>query len=65
MYTPDLSGLREQLLASAVKVPPIEHPEYMPSGEICIADPDGYVIRVAHWGKAEHEAWEKRIGGKT
>ena len=59
MYTPDLSGLREQLLASGVKVPPIGHPEY------CIADRDGYVIRVAHWGRAEHEAWEKRIGGKT
>jgi len=59
MYTPDLISLREQLLASGVKVPPIGHPEY------CIADRDSYVIRVAHWGKAEHEAWEKRIGGKT
>jgi hypothetical protein len=25
-YTPDLSGLREQLLASGVNVPPLGHP---------------------------------------
>lgn len=65
MYTPDLIGLREHLLASGVEAPPIRHPEYMPSGEIKIADPDGYVILVAHWGKPEHEAWEKRIGAKV
>jgi len=65
MYTPDLISLREQLLASGVKVPPIGHPEYMPSGEICISDPDGYVILAAHWGKSEQEAWEKRISAKT
>jgi glyoxalase/bleomycin resistance protein/dioxygenase superfamily protein len=65
MYTPDLIGLREQLLASGVKVPAIKYPEYMPSGEICLADPDGNIILVAHWGKSEQEAWEKRIGRKT
>ena len=65
MYTPDLAGLREHLLANGVKVPPIGYPEYMKSGEICITDPDGYVILVGHWGKPEHEAWEKRIGMKT
>jgi hypothetical protein len=65
MYTPDLAGLREQLLACGVKVPPIGYPEYMPSGEMRIADPDGYVILVGHWGKSEQEAWEKRIGVKT
>ncbi len=62
MYTPDLAGLREHLLANGVKAPPIRYPEYMPSGEILIRDPDGYVVLVAHWGKTEHEAWEKRIG---
>jgi hypothetical protein len=62
MYTADLAGLREQLLASGVKVPPITHPRYMPSGEFYISDPDGYRIQVVHWGKAEQEAWEKRIG---
>jgi hypothetical protein len=65
MYTPDLTSLREQLLARGVKVPPIRYPKYMPSGEIGIADPDGYAILVAHWGKLEHEAWEKRISAKT
>lgn len=65
LYTPDLAGLREQLLAAGVKVPAIKHPAYMPSGEIMLRDPDGYVIFVGHWGKAEHEAWEKRIGAKT
>ena len=64
MYTPDLAGLREQLMAAGVKVPPIRYPEYMPSGEISIADPDGNTIIVSHWGKAEQEAWEKRISAK-
>jgi Glyoxalase/Bleomycin resistance protein/Dioxygenase superfamily len=63
-YTPDLAGLREHLMASRVKVSPIGYPEYMPSGEMRIADPDGYVIVVGHWGKPEQEAWEKRIGVK-
>ncbi|MGD0227224.1 MAG: VOC family protein [Terriglobia bacterium] len=64
-YTPDLTGLREHLLASGVTVPSIEYPGYMPSGEITIADPDGNIIIVGHWGKPEHEAWEKRISEKT
>lgn len=65
MYAPDLAGLREQLLAGGVKAPPIKYPAYMPSGEIQMADPDGYAIVVSHWGKAEQEAWEKRIGEKA
>ena len=64
MYTPDLTALREHLLASGVNVPPIKHPGYMPSGEITLADPDGNIIIVSHWGKSEHEAWEKRISEK-
>ena len=65
MYTPDLTGLREHLLATGVNAPPIKFPGYMPSGEITFADPDGNIILVAHWGKSEHEAWEKRISEKT
>ena len=65
MYTPDLAVLREQLLASGVKVPPIQYPEYMPSGEFNIADPDGFHIAIMHWGKPEQEAWAKRINTKT
>lgn len=65
MYTPDLAVLREQLLAAGIKVPPINYPSYMPSGEIFMSDPDGYSVLVAHWGKTEQEAWEKRIGAKS
>lgn len=65
MYTPDLAGLREQLLANGVQAPPIEHPEFNRSGVITLADPDGYKIAIAHWGRSEQEAWEKRIGAKA
>ena len=65
MYTPDLKALRESLLSSGVHVPPIHHPPYMPSGEICVADPDGYAVLVAHWGEAEHTVWLERIGRKA
>ena len=65
MYTPDLAALREQLLAAGIKVPAINYPAYMPSGEIFVPDPDGYSVIVAHWGKTEQEAWEKRIGAKS
>jgi catechol 2,3-dioxygenase-like lactoylglutathione lyase family enzyme len=65
MYTPDLSGLREKLLASGIKVPPINYPEYMPSGKINLADPDGYQMEIAHWGKSEQEAWEKHLKSKA
>jgi hypothetical protein len=65
MYTPDLVVLREQLLASGIKVPPIHYPEDMPSGEFNITDPDGFHIAIMHWGKPEQEAWEKRIGART
>ncbi|MGH9774845.1 MAG: VOC family protein [Candidatus Acidiferrales bacterium] len=65
MYTPDLAALREQLFASGLKVPPIKYPEYMRSGEMTLHDPDGNIVFVNHWGKAEQEAWEKRIGRKA
>ena len=32
--------------------------------EIHVKDPDGYAILVGHWGKREHEAWEKRLAKK-
>ncbi len=65
MYTPDLPGLRELLLAKGIEVPPIRYPEYMRSGEISLADPDGYHISVGHWGQTEHEAWLNRISAKS
>ena len=36
LYTPDLPALREHLLANGIDAPPINYPEYMPSGEITI-----------------------------
>ena len=62
MYTPDLVGLREHLLANGVNAPSIKYPGYMPSCEIQLSVPDGNHIAFAHWGKTEHDAWEKRIG---
>ena len=61
MYAPDLTTLHADLQASGVSVPPIGYPEYMPSGEMRLVDPDGYSVIVAHWGKSEQGAWEKRI----
>ncbi len=64
MYTPDLPGLREHLLANGENAPPITYPEYMPSGQITLRDPDGYIVGINHWGDAEHDAWLKSIEQK-
>jgi hypothetical protein len=64
MYTPDLAALREHLLANGMKVPPITHPGYMPSGQITLTDPDGYIVGINHWSDAEHAAWLKNIEQK-
>lgn len=58
LYTEDLAGLREQIVAQGLRPNPIAHPEHMPSGEMSIEDPDGYVVLVGHWGDSEHSAWE-------
>jgi hypothetical protein len=62
LYTPDLAGLREQLSAAGVEVSEIRRPFYMPSGEVSLRDPDGYMLLVGHWGDEEHAAWLERIG---
>ncbi len=64
LYTPDLPGLRDHLLANGVEVSAIRYPDYMRSGGVRLDDPDGYVILVGHWGKEEHEEWERRLEGK-
>ncbi len=64
LYTPDLPALREHLIAGGLSVGPIRRPPYMPSGEIQLNDPDGNIVYVNHWGKAEHEDWEKRRAAK-
>jgi hypothetical protein len=50
MYSPDLVALRGHLLANGVKVSEITYPEYMPKGEVCLTDPDGYTLLI---GQAE------------
>jgi hypothetical protein len=37
----------------------------MRSGEIRIANPDGFAILIGHWGRSEQEAWEKQVSAKT
>lgn len=64
LYTPNLVGLREHLVANGIKVLAINYPEYMPSGKINITDPDGYHIEIAQWGKAEQDDWETRLAAK-
>ena len=46
LYSDDLTGLREHLLASGVAVAGITYPFYMPKGEFRLADPDGYVLLI-------------------
>ena len=58
LYTPDLPGLRSQLVAAGVDAGPVKRPEYMPSGEIRLTDPDGYTVLIGHWGEHEHTVWE-------
>ncbi len=65
MYTPDLPALREQLIAAGLNVPPINYPEYMPSGQISLRDPDGYLVDINQWGDKEHKEWLKRIGRES
>jgi hypothetical protein len=36
----------------------------MASGEMALKDPGSYPVLVAHGGKNQQEAWEKRIGRK-
>ncbi|HMG02986.1 MAG TPA: VOC family protein [Edaphobacter sp.] len=61
MYTQDLESLRAYLVGKGIAVSPIKYPPYMPSGTVNLADPDGYPVEIAHWGKTEQEAWERRL----
>lgn len=50
LYTPDLLALRDHLLAAGVEVSAITYPEYMPKGEVCLNDPDGYSLLIGQAG---------------
>jgi catechol 2,3-dioxygenase-like lactoylglutathione lyase family enzyme len=47
LYATDLVSLRDSLLASGVAAGPITYPEYLPKGEFCVQDPDGYTLMIA------------------
>ena len=36
----------------------------MPSGEITLRDPDGYIVAINHWGKKEPDDWERGLAEK-
>ena len=61
MYTPELPALRQYLLDQGIEVSAIQYPPYMPSGEICLRDPDGNFLSINQWGKPEQEKWEKHL----
>jgi len=58
LYTDGLVDLREHLLVSGIEVSEINRPDYMRSGEISLADPDGYGLFIGQWSTAEHQHWE-------
>lgn len=50
LYSTDVSALREALLGDGIRVGSIAYPDYMPSGEIRVTDPDGYVLLIGQLG---------------
>ena len=50
LYTPDLVVLRDHLVTSGVRVSAITYPDYMPKGEVCVEDPDGYCLLIGQAG---------------
>jgi len=50
LYSPQLVQLRDHLLTNGVKVSDISYPSYMLKGEICLEDPDGYVLLIGQAG---------------
>ncbi len=47
LYAADLPALRASLLARHVSVSEITYPDYLPNGECCVHDPDGYTLMLA------------------
>jgi catechol 2,3-dioxygenase-like lactoylglutathione lyase family enzyme len=47
LYAADLPGLRASLLARTIAVSEITYPDYLPDGECCVRDPDGYTLMLA------------------
>lgn len=47
LYAADLKSLRGELLSKGVQVGEITYPDYLPNGECCVEDPDGYTLMIA------------------
>jgi catechol 2,3-dioxygenase-like lactoylglutathione lyase family enzyme len=47
LYVTDLKGLRGRLVANGLTPGEITYPDYLPAGEFCLADPDGYTLMIA------------------
>ena len=47
LYATDLKAIRQTLLDAGFKAGEIEFPAYLPDGEFCIKDPDGYTLMIA------------------
>jgi len=62
MYTADLPAFRAHLVSHGVEISEIQYPDHGPSGEVYLADPDGYRLGIMHWGEKEHSEWLERIG---
>lgn len=58
LYTERLPELREHLLANGLKVSEITHPDYMKKGEICVTEPDGFLVFIGQWDPDTHKNWE-------
>ena len=47
LYAADLAALRTQLVAAGLEPGAIQYPDYLPSGEFSLCDPDGYTLMIA------------------
>ena len=47
LYAADLKALRNTLLENGIDVGEIHYPDYLPKGECCVRDPDGYTLMLA------------------
>lgn len=47
LYVANLPAMRETLRANGAEPGDITYPDYLPNGEFCVRDPDGYTLMVA------------------
>jgi Glyoxalase/Bleomycin resistance protein/Dioxygenase superfamily len=47
LYVTDLKALRSRLVANGLTPGEITYPDYLPAGECCLKDPDGYTLMMA------------------